>query len=410
MYQPSRVEVWQERLSPFDPNSQPIYYDTFSGTPGTLLTAHTSDSGATYTTVTGQSNTFELGSVPEAFAPSVDQVIVNGPASTSPNPHLLLGTVNPQVNSGLVQLMIDADNALSHANGVQITSMQVNAFVNFSSPTYYNILMYGTQTQNVPIGLRRWITGGNAVVTAFYNNSPVTTVVATNAATTANVMALGSVDGWGIENVSAVDEQNGIAAKGVVCEGDSLTWGGGGAVTSPGGATAGNSYPAELQILLEGYLTVEVANIGYPGYEISQMLPSRTTQLMSNPAFSVKWAIFWGGINDAAGGASASTMLAGVATWAAAMVAAGVSFCICELCYIGPNASSSYVAINAQIDAFNAGLNSTYNSSTQKVVPLNANANLSTWTNTAYRMTDQVHFTVLGYALIAQIVRSVLPI
>jgi lysophospholipase L1-like esterase len=335
-------------------------------------------------------------------------VIISQHQPVATHPLLFSCNISPAANAGPAQLMCDADNSYTHANGGQISGTQADAFVNGFGGTSVLINLYGTETQDTNFAIRRWYSGGNAVVTTFYNNSPVVTAVAASGTTAAGVLGLGGYTYWGIADTNASDTTV-PPSIGVVFEGDSLTWGGGGLVTLPGGATAGNSYPAMLQTQYGGPSQVEAANIGYPGYFTSQMVPGRTTNLLQNPAFTTRWAVYWGGTNDAYALDSASSILANIATWAAAMTTAGVSFIVCELIYAGPTGTSNYLAVNAIIDTVNAGLLAAYNTPAANTCQLNNAPQLNEAENFTYRAADGIHLTVAGYAVVAEYVQAVLP-
>jgi lysophospholipase L1-like esterase len=401
--------VWRERQSPFNQAFVPYYFDSFTDTPGLALIHHTSDSGATYTQITGGSGGMTIGGAPGVFSGSLDSDTISQASPAAGNPQLLSATSQPAVNSAGCTLLIDCDVSATEANAVIISGTTVTASA-VGAAASYSIAMDGTNTAPAPIAMRRYFFGGiKTVVTAFFNNSPVTTVEYAGIGDNIGTLGIGCTGGWVLHNASATQTSL-PPVNAVVCEGDSLTWGGGGGVVDGGGATAGNSYPAVLQTALGGPTHVEVANIGYPGYVTSQMIASRTVQLLLNPVFTNRWGVFWGGTNDLFASETASTILANIAAWVTTVTTAGYSVVINQITYVGPVASSNYVAYNAIIDTVNASLVSTYNTSTRRCCQLNADPRLSDWTNVTYREADQTHFTAAGYAVVAALVQATLPI
>lgn len=184
----------------------------------------------------------------------------------------------------------------------------------------------------------------------------------------------------------------------VIFEGDSRTQG----TSSP--------YPTQC-MALSGVAAKSYGweNIGVSGQTVAQMLSDAATQVdgQVRPGLD-NVVVLWGGVNDAAAGASDETIYNRLAEYGAARKAAGRRVIVCTEIDCQ---SSQANAVNWS-SSLRAALNTRIrNGSTawfDTLVDLGADARLADATNTTYFNADKTHLTPTGYGVPAELVGAAL--
>lgn len=187
----------------------------------------------------------------------------------------------------------------------------------------------------------------------------------------------------------------------IVCDGNSLTQGFGGAVES--------SYPSQL-LGLVGSSTHRVVNTGILSQQTDQMAvraPSVIDPIVTWPGGAD--LIAWENTNDIFFGASLATCQSRWNDYFSARQAAGWGSNGTRLVAMTTIPRGPFSAGQDAILAdFNTWLRANYSTYATDLVDLAADARLSDPTNTTYFNADQIHLNSTGYGVVAELVKAAL--
>lgn len=399
--------MWPVPRSPFELLPGGWFLDTLRAPAGTNLSAHVADTGQTwYVQPGGTDCVIEPGGA-TGSSTAANYAVPGQPAPA--NPILAEVEYTAGTSAGNVIVLVDYNASPELFSAAQIAPASTTVYQYTGSFTTSVIPFYagswdsGTHT----LGCRRVQNGTTRTATLFIDGNPYNKVSIVNTTLDDAQVGMNIGTSWTVQEIAA-KQTIAPPSTGIVCAGDSLTWGYYPGATD-GGQVTGNSYPAKVQAALGGPTTVEVSNLGIRGYEANNFNAAWAVALLNDPAFTTKFGVYWLGINDCIG-LAASTTTVGYITAAVIDIATAATAClVCTLCHVGPNATPNYVTVNALVDQVNLSIRLFSPPTTYPVVDLAANALLNDYTNTTYRDPDQLHFTPAGYALIASLVLDAIP-
>lgn len=186
----------------------------------------------------------------------------------------------------------------------------------------------------------------------------------------------------------------------IIFEGDSLTAG--------VGAAANLSYPIQTMSLFDsrhnGY---KVTNSGLNGDTIANMLTTGAAiDALYNTAYLGNKVILWAGTNDIGTNEDeAATVHTNLSTWITARRAAG--FYVIVLTVTPRNYAGDPAGTQTKIDALNVLMRAD-KCGAHVLVDVAANVNLDDPDDATY-YGDALHMTAAGYAIVAEMVKAVLP-
>lgn len=189
--------------------------------------------------------------------------------------------------------------------------------------------------------------------------------------------------------------------NGVICDGDSLTFG--------QGSTAGNDYPSVLQTLLPGGTGQwQKFNGGTTGESLPDMdsNAATTVDLFNN---AVAYLIGWGGTNDLKGGASFATLQSRWITYFTNRGSAGWMSGSRRLVAVTIIARSNFTGQNnTDAASFNTWLRANYATYATHLLDLAADSRFQNYSDTTYYDADGVHLNNTGYATVAALAATLI--
>lgn len=189
----------------------------------------------------------------------------------------------------------------------------------------------------------------------------------------------------------------------VTCDGDSITAG--------GGLTGGDTYPAQLDALLE--TSWEVFNVGINGQTCEQMQSTRDdADYYYNPSVGPTVLVCFGGTNDLYFGASATTVQDRIEAYCAASQTVGWKVIVCTLLPRNdfPGTSSIDKATHeSRRQTVNAWLRSNWATFADALCDIGGNADIGQdgdEEDLTYYQSDKVHPNATGAGVIASLVAA----
>lgn len=182
--------------------------------------------------------------------------------------------------------------------------------------------------------------------------------------------------------------------KTVVCDGNSLTAGQG-----------GTPYPSQLATLLG--TTYSVLNYGVGGQTTADMIADAATQIDPIPKGTL---VAWEAGNDIVNGADLATTIARWQQYFSDRKTAGWGVGSSRLITMTVTPRTTFTAGQETIRTqFNDWLRANYSTYATNLVDVAADARLQDPNSATYYSGDGVHFSTAGYAVVAALVRAVIP-
>lgn len=396
--------------------------DSFTDSAGTNLSAHTGETGATWTQHTSLADQAPL------LITDANRIRPNS-APTAGGVYWASGTLN--AHNYFVKATIHVASLPASGNvGVVLRAATGSAL--FFYPIYnlstgaWEIwksvgagqTLLGSVTQTLTVGndyvLKVAVTNGR--ITLIVDNIPRISIHTLASETLRpNAIKVG-VTGYGaFTNSTGLHIADFMAGfdwtKSVVCDGDSLT---------DGATLIDHDYPQQIMDTLG--TDYSLANMGIGGQTISDMDSDSTTDI--DPLYSslhpCNVLVAWCGTNDIYFNTDAATVESRLQTYCAARQSAGFKVAVCTLTPrndfpgtstlpgpTGPDMSSQHEAIRADV---NAWLRLNYASFADALIDLGADSRIGDKgdeDSTTYYSADKVHLNATGLGVVAELVEPV---